>query len=63
MESTGIVGIEKNVWFLDFVCLLTVCYNKYVPVSLCGRINFLHFEILATLSRSFPLLDSNFSLT
>ena len=42
---------------LDFVNLLTVCYNKFVPVvstksvSLCGRVNFLHFEILAALSR------------
>ena len=40
---------------LDFVNLLTVCYNKFVPVvstrsvSLCGRVNFLHFKILAFL--------------
>ena len=63
-RSTGIVGAEKNalevarfVWVLDFVTLVTVCYNKFVTVvstsfvSLCGRVNVLHFEILAPLSR------------
>ena len=49
--------VARFVWVLDFVNLLTVCYNKFVPVvstssiSLCGRVNFLHFEILAPLSR------------
>ena len=42
---------------MDFVSLVTVCYTKFVAVvstssvSLCGRINFLHIEILALLSR------------
>ena len=48
--------VTRFVWVLDFVTLLTVCYNKFVPVvstssvSLCGRVNFLHFETLAPLS-------------
>ena len=62
-RSTGIVCAEKNARSdeirlgFDFVSLLTVCYNKFVPVvstssvPLCGRINFLHFEILALLLR------------
>ena len=38
-RSTGVVGAEKNArsreipWVLDFVNLLTVCYNKFVPVA------------------------------
>ena len=46
----------RFVWFLDFVNLFTVCYNEFVSVfstssvSLCGHVNFLHFEILAPLS-------------
>ena len=49
--------VARFVWVLDFVNLLTVCYNKFVPVvssspvSLCGRVNCLHFEISAPLSR------------
>ena len=49
--------VARFVWVLDFVNLFTVCYNIFVPVvstsslSLCGRVNFLHFEILAPLSR------------
>ena len=49
--------VARFVWVLNFVNLLTVCYNKFVPVvsssslSLCGRANFLYFEILAPLSR------------
>ena len=48
--------VARFVWVLDFVNLLTVCYNKFVPVvstssvSLCGRVNCLHFEISASLS-------------
>ena len=44
--------VARYVWVLNFVNLLTVCYNKFAPVvstsffSLCGRINFLHFEFL-----------------
>ena len=51
------LDVARFVWVLDFVNLLTVCYNKFVPVvstssvSLCGRVNFLHFEILASFSR------------
>ena len=47
----------RFVRFLDFVNLLTVCYNEFVSVfstssvSLSGRVNFLHFEILGPLSR------------
>ena len=49
--------IARFVWVLDFVNLLTVYYNKLLPVvstssiSLCGRLNFLPFKILASLSR------------
>ena len=49
--------VVRFVWVLDFVNLLSVCYNRFVPVfstssiSLCGCINFLHFEILPSLSR------------
>ena len=49
--------VARFVWVLNFVNLLTVCYKKFVPVvsssslSLCGRVNFLYFEILAPLSR------------
>ena len=41
-------------WVLDFVNLLTVCYNKFVPVvsassvSFCGGVYFLYFEIFST---------------
>ena len=48
--------VARFVWVLNVVNLLKVCYNKFVPVvstssvSLCGRGNFLHFEILAPLS-------------
>ena len=51
------VEVARFVCVLDFVTSLTVCYNKFVPVistssvSLCGHLNFLHFEILAPLSR------------
>ena len=50
--------VARFVWVLDFVNLLTVCCNKFVPVVftssvffLYGRVNFLHFEILAPFSR------------
>ena len=42
--------VARFAWVLDFVNLITVCYNKFVPVvsassiSLCGRVNFGHFE-------------------
>ena len=46
--------VARFVCVLDFVNLLTVCLVPLVStssVSLCGRVNFLHFEILAPLSR------------
>ena len=49
--------LTRFVWVFDFVNLLTVSYNKFVPfvstssVSLSDRVNFLHFGILAHLSR------------
>ena len=49
--------VPRFVWVLDFVNLLRVRYNKFVPVlstssiSFCGRVNFLRFEIFAPLSR------------
>ena len=45
--------VARFVWVLAFLNLLRVCCNKIVPVfftssiSLCGRVNFLHFKILA----------------
>ena len=46
--------VARFIWVLDFVNLLTVCLVPLVStssVSLCGRVNFLHFEILGPLSR------------
>ena len=51
--------VARFVWVLDFVNLLTVCYNKFVCSCclykfcffVCGRVNFLHFEVSAPLSR------------
>ena len=46
--------VARFVWVLDFVNLLTVCLVPLVStssVSLCGRVNFLHFENLGPLSR------------
>ena len=49
--------VARFVWVLDYVNLYRECYNNCVPVfstssiSLCGLVNFLHFEILAPLSR------------
>ena len=45
--------VVRFVWVLDFVNLLTACYNKFGPVvstssaSSCGCFNLNHFEILA----------------
>ena len=53
LELKRTLKVARFLWVLDIVNLLTVCYNKFVPVfstsslSLCGRINFLHFEIFA----------------
>ena len=44
--------VARFVWVLDFVNLLTVCYNKFVPVvstssvPLCGRVNFLYLKVI-----------------
>ena len=53
---------------VDLLCLLFlnsamkyICSSCDHKVFLCGnRVNFSHFEILALLSRYFPLLASNF---
>ena len=56
LAMKGTLEVARFVWVLDFVNLLRVCYNEFVPVvstsffSFCGRVNFLHFEILAPLS-------------
>ena len=44
--------VARFVWVLDFVSLLTVCYNKFVPVvstssvSLCDHVDFLYWKVI-----------------
>ena len=44
-------SLARFVWVSEFVNLLTACYNRSVPVfstsyvSLCSRVNFLHFKV------------------
>ena len=49
--------VARFIWVLDFGNVLTVCYNTFALVvstsffSLCGHVNFHHFQIFAPLSR------------